>query len=91
MKLMITWLETILSRWGAVADAPRNSEDDESDSDVASSTQGQGPEENATMPDIYADELAETVPHLRHLEPSSPDADKTTGFNPYDTAKMHKK
>ena len=91
MKLMITWLETILSRWGAVANVPRNPEDDESDSDVASSTQDQEPEENATMPDIYADELAETVPHLRYLEPSSPDADKTTGFNPYDTANTHKK
>ena len=91
MKLMITWLETILSRWGAVADAPRNPADDESASDVASSTQGQEPKENATMPDIYADELAETMPHLRYLEPSSPDANKTTGFNLYDTVKMHKK
>ena len=86
MKLMITWLETILSRWGAGDEKPSDST-----GDAANETHYQPAEENAPMPDIYAEELAKTVPHLRHLEPSSPDADKTTGFNPYDTANMYKK
>ena len=30
-------------------------------------------------------------PDRKFLDPSSQDAGKTTGFNPYDTAKMHKK
>jgi len=30
-------------------------------------------------------------PDRKFLDPSSQDADKTTGFNPYDTAKLHKK
>ncbi len=87
---MITWLETILSRWGAVADAPGKPESVKPDKlhlpiDMQDLVNG------ATMPDIYAEELAETVPDLRYLEPSSPDADKTTGIDPYDTAKLHKK
>jgi hypothetical protein len=43
------------------------------------------------MPDIYAEEHDDPAPDRKFLDPSSPDADKTTGFNPYDTAKMHKK
>ena len=87
---MITWLETVLSRWGVVADKPSNPESVKPDElDLPKDMQDQV--NDAPMPDIYAEELAETVPHLRYLEPSSPDADKTTGFNPYDTANMHKK
>ncbi len=32
-----------------------------------------------------------SMPDRKFLDPSSPDANKTTGFNPYDTAKLHKK
>ena len=42
-------------------------------------------------PDIYADEHVATVPDLRTLVPSSPDIDKSAGFNPYDTGVLQKK
>ena len=32
-----------------------------------------------------------TVPNLKLDDQSSPDIDKSTGFNPYDTARLHKK
>ena len=87
MKLMITWLETVLSRWGIVADAPSNPESVKPDElDLANDMQDLV--RDAPMPDIYTDKH---VPDRKFLDPSSPDADKTTGFNPYDTAKMHKK
>jgi hypothetical protein len=90
MKLMITWLETILSRWGAVADVPSNPESVKPDEphlpkdiqDLVS---------DAPMPDIYADDHSSPAPSRKFLDPSSQDADQTTGFNPYDTAKLHKK
>ncbi len=85
---MIAWLETKLSRWGAVADEP---DVNESTGEVANSTQDQEPEKGAPMPDIYADEHGAPAPDRSFLDPSPTDADKTTGFNPYDTAKMHKK
>ena len=87
MKLMTTWLESILSRWGVVADAPSNPESISADElDLPKGMQDQV--NDATMPDIYADKH---VPDRKFLDPSSQDADKTTGFNPYDTAKLHKK
>ena len=87
MKLMITWLESILSRWGVVADAPSNPESINADElDLPQGMQDQV--SDATMPDIYTDKH---VPDRKFLDPSSQDADKTTGFNPYDTAKLHKK
>ena len=47
--------------------------------------------EDLVMPDIYADEQVATVPHLKVIDLSSPDIDKSTGFNPYDTAVLRKK
>ena len=47
--------------------------------------------EDLVMPDIYADELADTVPLLKVIDLPSPDIDKSTGFNPYDTAVLRKK
>jgi len=47
--------------------------------------------EDLVMPDIYADEHVATVPHLKDIDLSSPDIDKSTGFNPYDTAVLRKK
>ncbi len=41
-------------------------------------------EVEATMGDI-------TAPNLKLNDPSSSDADESTGIDPYDTAKMHKK
>ncbi len=83
MKRMIAWLETLLSRWGAGADEPSDST-----GDAANDTHYQPAETNAPMPDIYNDKH---VPDRKFLDPSSQDADKTTGFNPYDTANLHKK
>ena len=47
--------------------------------------------EDVLMPDIYADEHVTTVQDLKTLGPSTPDTDKTAGFNPYDTAVLQKK
>ncbi len=47
--------------------------------------------EDVVMPDIYADEQVATVRGIKILDPSSPDIDKSTGFNPYDTAVLQKK
>ena len=90
MKLVITWLESILSRWGIVADARSNPENINAD-ELDEPKDMQDLASDAPMPDIYADEHDVPAPDRKFLDPSSPDADKTTGFNPYDTAKMHKK
>ena len=45
----------------------------------------------APMPDISGDEHVATVPDLKIIDPSSPDIDESTGFNPYDTAVLRKK
>ena len=45
----------------------------------------------APMPDIYSDELEATVPDIKIVEPDAPSGDKLSGFDPYDTVKMHKK
>ncbi len=90
MKLMITWLESILSRWGVIADAPSEPESVKpNELDLPKDMQDLV--SDAPMPDIYADDHGSPAPSRKFLDPSSPDADKTTGFNPYDTAKLHKK
>ncbi len=49
------------------------------------------------MPDIYGEKIDAgeridvTEPLLKILDPSSPDIDKSTGFNPYDTAVLREK
>ncbi len=96
MKQMINWLQTILSRWGAEADEPSDLEDvvqdtNESTGDADNSIQNKQAEADATMPDIYADTNVAPPADRKFLDPSSPNADKTTGFNPYDTARLHKK
>ena len=50
----------------------------------------QEPKEVPT-PDIYSEEHAPTVRDLEVIEESTADSDKSTGFDPYDTAKLHKK
>ncbi len=96
MKRIIAWLESLLSRWGAGADEPSDPESvrsgvDESTGEAANETHYRPAETNAPMPDIYAEEHDAPAPDRKFLDPSSPDTDKTTGFNPYDTARMHKK
>ncbi len=43
------------------------------------------------IPDIYFQDNVETEPGLKVLDPGSPEADISSGFDPYDTAKFHKK
>ena len=86
MEEMINWLKSVVSRFGAAGPEASDSIDD-----VDDSTQDRVPVQDGTMPDIYADEHVAPAPDRKFLDPSSPDADKTTGFNPYDTAKLHKK
>ena len=45
--------------------------------------------EGVSMPDVYADKSDATTVELEILPPLS--ADESIGFDPYDTAKMHKK
>ena len=46
---------------------------------------------DAPSPGGVEDEDGDTVPDLRRHDQPSSDADKTTGVDPYDTAKLHKK
>jgi len=46
---------------------------------------------DAPMPDIYTDECDDTVPHVKVLDLSLTDANKSTGFHPYDTGVLQKK
>jgi hypothetical protein len=104
MKRIVRWLETKLSRSeaSAVANEPGDSEiikPDISEStidvilgdEVASSMPDEISAKDVLMPDIYSDEHVPTVPNLKILNESLPDNDESTGFNPYDTATMHKK
>ena len=77
MKRIIEWAATMFSR----PEAPIEDEQPSKPLRV----------DDLVMPDIYADELADTVPLLRVIDQSSPDIDKSTGFNPYDTAVLRKK
>ena len=86
MEELIAWLKSILSRFGAVGP-----EESDSVEDMDDSTQEQISDQDGRMPDIYADEPVTPASDRKFLDPSAPDADKTTGFNPYDTAKLHKK
>lgn len=78
MKRMLEWVERMLS--------PRRAA-----SDVVDRPSKRLSVEDLVMPDIYADEHVATVPHLKVIDLSSPEIDKSTGFNPYDTAVLRKK
>ncbi len=77
MKRIIEWAATMFSRPEV--------------SDVAEQPSKPVSVEDLVMPDIYADKPANTVPLLRVIDLSSPDIDKSTGFNPYDTAILREK
>ena len=47
--------------------------------------------EDFLMPDIYAEKHAATQPLLKTIDPTAPDIDASTGFNPYDTVVFLKK
>ena len=88
MEGLIAWLKSIFSRFGAVGPEASESVEDMDDS-TREQEREQMPDQDATMPDIYADEHITPRPDRKFLDPSSPDADETTGFNPYDTAGLH--
>ncbi len=94
MEEMINWLKSVVSRFGPAGPEASDSIDDVDDSaqdrDPGPEPEPE-PEPDGMMPDIYADEHVSPPPDRKFLDPSSPDADKTTGFNPYDTARLHKK
>ena len=82
MQHIIKWLEAKLFRSKSAdpSDPPSNSEN---------STPGKG---DLSLPKDMQDLVDDApMPDRKFLDPSSPDADKTTGFNPYDTANLHKK
>jgi hypothetical protein len=102
MKRIIKWLKTKLRRWGTVADEPSNPEIIKPDinestidiflgNEVANSMGDQKSGKDVPIPDIYADEHGDTVPHLEIPDQPSLDVGESAGVNPYDTAKMHKK
>jgi hypothetical protein len=75
MKRIVEWARTILSR-----------------PEVPAVSQPSKPltVEDLELPDIYADTSSATAAHLKIIDISSPDIDKSTGFNPYDTAVLRK-
>ncbi len=94
MKEFIRWLETKLFRSKPVnppiesestnpteLDLPKDMQD--LVNDTPPSDNGEY-ELESTMGDI-------TAPNLKLDDPSSSDADESTGIDPYDTAKLHKK
>jgi hypothetical protein len=50
-----------------------------------------GAEREVVMPDIYGEKHEATKPHLKILDPTSPEIDESTGFDPYDTVVLHEK
>ena len=50
-----------------------------------------GPGKTVLMPDIYAEEYSVEASDLEIVEPPTPDAGESVGFNPYDTGTLHKK
>ncbi len=86
MKRIIRWLERKLSRREAVADQPSNPESakpDEIDLGL--------PKELQDLVDDMSIDLVVTVPNLEIPDQPSLEDGESAGFNPYDTATMHKK
>jgi hypothetical protein len=82
MKGFLDWLSMNLPRRPA---SETRSEQDDSENNQRG---GNGDVQiDDLMPDIYGESTDETAPHLRVIKHPS----QATGFNPYDTAKMHKK
>ena len=94
MKRIASWLGAKLSRSNSVnrSNAPGSPEESTPDkSDLVLPKDMQDLLDDATMPSISADGHSVTLPDLNLDDEHSPDTDTSTGFNPYDTAKLHKK
>jgi len=59
--------------------------------DVDQEKDRQEPARITPAPELCADEHVATVPDLDLVDPSGADTDTSPGFDPYDTAKIHKK
>ena len=94
MKRIASWLGAKLSRSNSVnrSNAPGSPEESTPvKSDLVLPKDMQDLLDDATMPGISADGHSVTLPDLNLDDERSPDTDTSTGFNPYDTAKLHKK
>ncbi len=59
--------------------------------EIRGGTDSQDAGANILMPDIYADEPAAKPVDIKVLSRSTDDDDESVGFDPYDTATLHKK
>ncbi len=94
MKRIASWLGAKLSHSNSVnrSNAPVSPEESRPDKSVLVLPKDmQDFLDDATMPGISADEHSVTLPDLNLDDERSPDTDTSTGFNPCDTAKLHKK
>ena len=88
MKRIFTWLEGKLSRREAVTDQPSNPESAKPDEiDLGLDL----PKELQDLVDDVSIDLVVTVPNLEIPDQPSLEDGESAGFNPYDTATMHKK
>lgn len=100
MKHLPKWLERSLSRPKKDASEhqptnhptnTRNANPDDSDLGVDLPKDLQDFLVDVPLPDIYSDAAEATVPDIKTLDSDEPGGDKETGFNPYNTVRMHKK
>lgn len=90
MKDLPKWVSEALSRQHKDA-KPDNTKPEKTDLGIDLPEDLQEFLIEAPMPDIYSGELEATVPDIKIVDPDAPGGDKLTGFDPYDTVKMHKK
>lgn len=62
-----------------------------SESTDAEIVEVRAPQQKVVMPDIYGEQHEATEPLLKIVDPTSPDIDKSAGFDPYDTVVLHEK
>ena len=94
MKQIFGWLETKLSRSESAnpTDAPGSSERAKPDkSDLEMPKDMQDLVDDTSVPHVRTDEHDVTIPNLSLEDQVSSDSKTSTGFNPYDTAKLHEK
>ncbi len=94
MKRIASWLGAKLSRSNSVNrfNAPGSPEESKPDeNDLVPPKDMQDLVDDATMPGISADWHSVTLADLNLDDERSPGTDTSTGFNPCDTAKLHKK
>ncbi len=98
MKRILKWLKKSFSRHSPATEAdgqrtPVIVEPDDlaNDEYIVDRIEGQGPVENVVMPEIYADGHVAIEPEFKELDLRSPGVDRSTGYNPYDTAVLQNK